>query len=63
MPTARPVKKEPEKAPKAEPAAQAEAPKPSRFGFGAKKEEKVEPAATIIPVPPEQTHGPEKRPE
>ncbi|WP_443892523.1 hypothetical protein, partial [Parasutterella excrementihominis] len=60
---ARPVKKEPEKAPKAEPAAQAEAPKPSRFGFGAKKEEKVEPAATIIPVPPEQTHGPEKRPE
>ena len=60
---ARPVKKEPEKAPKAEPAAQAEAPKPSRFGFGAKKEEKVDPAATIIPVPPEQTHGPEKRPE
>ena len=60
---ARPVKKEPEKAPKAEPAAQAEAPKPSRFGFGTKKEEKVEPAATIIPVPPEQTHGPEKRPE
>ena len=60
---AKPVKKEPEKAPKAEPAAPAEAPKPSRFGFGAKKEEKAEPASTIIPVPPEQTHGPEKRPE
>ena len=35
---AKPMKKEPEKAQKPEPAAPTEAPKPGRFGFGAKKE-------------------------
>ena len=60
---AKTAKKETEKEIKPEDSAPSVTPKTSRFGFGSKKEEKVEPSAPIIPVPPEETHGPEKRPE
>lgn len=60
---AKTAKKEMEKDLKTEEPAPSVTPRASRFGFGAKQEVKAEPTAPIISVPPEQTHGPEKRPE